>query len=221
MIVLALDTALEACSVALVRDAEILAVRSEPMLRGHQERLAPMVVEAMAQAGTAFGALDRIAVTVGPGSFTGLRVGLAFAKALSLALDVPCVGLGTLEALIASGPQTARASLAIAALDARRDHIYLQVFSYGSPLMAAENVSVDDARDRLVALGADRSTPITGSGATMLWPGSGSGDAPGVDPVALARLASGRPTPDRRPQPLYLRAPDAKTIAERALAKAG
>ena len=72
------------------------------MHRGHQERLAPLVAEAMAQAGAAFPDLDRIGVTVGPGSFTGLRVGLAFAKGLAIALGIPCVGVGVLDALAAT-----------------------------------------------------------------------------------------------------------------------
>ncbi len=117
MIVLGLDTAVGACSVAVLADDEPLAALSEPMLRGHQERLALMVQEAMDQAGLAFKALDRIGVTVGPGSFTGLRVGLAFAKGLGLALARPVVGVGTLDALAASEPG---ADLTVAAIDARR-----------------------------------------------------------------------------------------------------
>ena len=92
MIVLALDTAQNACSVAVLDGDRVLASATEPMQRGHQERLAPMVAEVMADAGVAFDQLDRIGVTAGPGSFTGLRVGLAFAKAMSLALDIPCIG---------------------------------------------------------------------------------------------------------------------------------
>src|SRR5678815_1575047 len=99
MIVLGLDTCLSSCSVA-VRDGErVLASAREVMARGHQERLAPMAQAVMAEAGLSFDKLDRIAVTVGPGSFTGLRVGIAFAKGLALALDLPTVGVGSLEAL--------------------------------------------------------------------------------------------------------------------------
>ena len=102
MILLALDTCLGACSAAIVDGAQVVASVSEPMTRGHQERLAPMARDLMAEGGLAFTRLDRIGVTIGPGSFTGLRVGLAFAKGLALALDRPCVGVGTLEALAAS-----------------------------------------------------------------------------------------------------------------------
>ncbi|MGH7024255.1 MAG: tRNA (adenosine(37)-N6)-threonylcarbamoyltransferase complex dimerization subunit type 1 TsaB, partial [Caulobacteraceae bacterium] len=101
MSLLAIDTCLAACQAAVISDGVALASLSEPMARGHQERLGPMVREAMDQAGLRFSELDRIAVTVGPGSFTGLRVGLAFAKGLALALDIPCTGVGTLAALAA------------------------------------------------------------------------------------------------------------------------
>jgi len=97
--VLALDTCLAACSVAVLDGDRIAAAACEVMERGHQERLAPLVRDTMARAALAFSDLDRIAVTLGPGSFTGLRVGLAFAKGLGLALGRPVVGLGCLEVL--------------------------------------------------------------------------------------------------------------------------
>ncbi|MDP3173606.1 MAG: tRNA (adenosine(37)-N6)-threonylcarbamoyltransferase complex dimerization subunit type 1 TsaB, partial [Phenylobacterium sp.] len=86
--VLGLDTCLDACSVAVRDGARILAASSEAMARGHQERLAPLAAEVMAAAGLRFDQLGRVGVTVGPGSFTGLRVGLAFAKGLAAALDI-------------------------------------------------------------------------------------------------------------------------------------
>ena len=98
MIVLGIDTALDACSVALVRDGETLAEISEPMTRGQAERLAPMVRDAVARAGVSYAVIDRVAVTTGPGSFTGVRVGLSFARALALAIGKPCIGVSTLEA---------------------------------------------------------------------------------------------------------------------------
>jgi tRNA threonylcarbamoyladenosine biosynthesis protein TsaB len=218
MIVLALDTAQNACSVAVLDGDRVLASSSQPMQRGHQERLAPMTAEVMQAAGVGFERLDRIGVTVGPGSFTGLRVGLAFAKAMALALDIPCVGVGTLEALAA-----AEMGLVVAAIDAKRDQIYLQIFQDGQAVSAAEGVDLDAARARVTRAWSGGAVRMIGSGAHLL-DGVIAGaeiaapDAPDVN--ALARLVQSKPAPTARPQPLYLRAPDAKTIAERAQARA-
>jgi tRNA threonylcarbamoyladenosine biosynthesis protein TsaB len=218
MICLALDTTLDACSVAVVEGEHVRAAVSEPMARGHQERLAPMVAEAMAAAGVDFPGLERIGVTVGPGSFTGLRVGLAFARATALALAVPCVGVGTLRAL-AEGLAPS-AGLAVAAIDARRGQLYVQAFRDGRPVMTPEALSVAAAVDVLLALGADARTPVAGSGAGLLAGiGSGVPATEVIDPVVLARLAMARPPGETPPQPLYLRAPDARTLAERAPVK--
>ena len=222
MIVLALDTALAACSVAVVRDGEVLAARSEAMLRGHQERLAPLVAETMAEAGIGFAALDRIGVAIGPGSFTGVRVGLAFAKGLSVALAIPCVGIGTLEALAASAPSEGGDFVA-AVIDARRDQIYLQAFSEGRPLMAPDALEPGVAAARLAELWSGGPAVLVGPGAALLESviaGARINQRDGADPVALARLAAAAPEPAHRPRPLYLRGADARTIAERAAAKA-
>ena len=218
MICLALDTALDACSVAVVEGEHVLALRSEAMVRGHQERLAPMVSEAMAEAGVDFAGLDRILVTVGPGSFTGLRVGLAFARAMALALDIPCVGVGTLEVLAGGAAETTDAPLAAAALDGRRGRVYLQAFRGCAPVSPAANLSVAEAEAWLRDLGAGDTTPIAGSGAALLAIGASVRPNAGVDVLALARLGIAAPSPDAPPQPLYLRAPDARTLAERAAA---
>jgi tRNA threonylcarbamoyladenosine biosynthesis protein TsaB len=112
MIILGIDASLDACSVAIVRDGRTLAHFHEPMTRGQAERLAPMVREAAQQAGVTFAQLDRITVTTGPGSFTGVRVGLSFARALALSLNKPCIGVSTLEALaLEDGEEGLRAAL--------------------------------------------------------------------------------------------------------------
>ncbi|MGZ3279218.1 MAG: tRNA (adenosine(37)-N6)-threonylcarbamoyltransferase complex dimerization subunit type 1 TsaB [Caulobacteraceae bacterium] len=212
--VLALDTALAACSVAVTRDGQVLAAASEPMLRGHQERLAPMVQEAMASAGLAFTALDRIGVTVGPGSFTGLRVGLAFAKGLGLALGRPCVGVGTLEALAASEPGP---GLTAAVVDARRGQLYLQAFESGQAVMAPDALPVETAAARLAELWRGGPLRLVGPGARLLAglaPEAVVIERPASDPATLCALAGGRTTPAR---PLYLRAPDAKLPGGREL----
>src|ERR1700748_3661782 len=97
--ILSVDTALGACSVAVLKDENILAHRFVEMARGHAEALAPMVQDTMAQAGIEFSALDRLAVTTGPGTFTGQRVGLAFMRGLRVALNKPLIGITTLSAM--------------------------------------------------------------------------------------------------------------------------
>ena len=210
MIVLAIDTCLFACSVAVVDGERVLARRVEPMSRGHQERLAPLVQEAMAQSGVGFDQLERIGVTVGPGSFTGLRVGLAFAKGLGSALSIPVVGVGSLEALA----EPERGDV-LAVLDAKRGQVYLQAFSGGAPVSAPDALPIEIAAARVAEFSPDI---LIGTGAALLAdlrPGARVVEADTTDPVAVARLAAARtPVP---PRPLYLRAPDAKLPGGKSL----
>lgn len=203
MIVLALDTCLAACSAAVIDGERVLAQRTEPMARGHQERLAPLVAEVMAAAGIGFEALERIGVTVGPGSFTGLRVGLAFAKGLAAALGVPAVGVGTLEAL--AEPY---AGAVIAVLDAKRGQVYLQGFADGRPVTAPDVLPLETAAARVAEL---QPQVLVGTGATLLSqvaPTASIHTADHLHGLAVARLAATKPVVP--PKPLYLRAPDAR-----------
>src|SRR6266567_3534914 len=135
--ILAVDTALGACSAALVAEGETLAHEHLLMARGHAEALAPMVDGLMRGARVSFGGLDRIAVTTGPGTFTGQRVGLAFARALGLALKRPVIGVTTLDAMAAEAlAREASAPWAIAAADAKRGEIYLGLRSRSSTILA-------------------------------------------------------------------------------------
>ncbi|MGZ5924807.1 MAG: tRNA (adenosine(37)-N6)-threonylcarbamoyltransferase complex dimerization subunit type 1 TsaB, partial [Rhizomicrobium sp.] len=99
MRILAVDTALGACSVAILDDDKLIAHRLTVMERGHAEALAPMVEATMQDAACDFSSLDRLAVTTGPGTFTGQRVGLAFMRGLRVALDKPLVGVTTLSVM--------------------------------------------------------------------------------------------------------------------------
>lgn len=213
MRVLAFDTALEACSAALLDGERVLAARSVAMARGHQERLGPLVAELLAEAGLRTADLDRIGVTVGPGSFTGLRVGLAFAKGLGLALGKPLVGVGTLEALAASVPprHEGEADLTVAAIDARREQLYVQPFRNGVALAGPEALTLADAEALIRSQGEP--AVLVGSGARLLgplFPDAIQDLRPGADPVALAHLVHAAPEPAAMPKPVYLRAPDAK-----------
>jgi tRNA threonylcarbamoyladenosine biosynthesis protein TsaB len=213
MNVLALDTCLGACSVGVYSDEAALAAASEPMTRGHQERLAPMTREVMARSGLAFTDLGRIAVTVGPGSFTGLRVGLAFAKGLAVALDRPCIGISVLETLArARSP----AGLVAACLDANRGQVYLQAFMDGRAVMAPDVLPIETATARLIELYAGGPALIAGSGAPLLQaaiPGAASDPDALPDIAVIAALARAARPPFAPPRPLYLRAPDARPMA--------
>ena len=210
MKILALDTCLDACSVAVCEDAAPLAVRGEIMARGHQERLAPMAAATMAEAGLSFDALNLIAVTIGPGSFTGLRVGLAFAKGLALALNIPCVGVGALEALAESEDD---AGFVVAAVDAKRGQIWLQAFIDGHPVMAPDALAPETAAARLAELWPGGPATVVGSAADQLGgmiPQGRISARLAPDPVAVARSALRLRPPYPPPRPHYLRAPDAR-----------
>lgn len=214
MRVLVVDTSLGLCTAGVFEvgagiegwAARPLGLRSEAMAKGHQERLAGMARDAVAEAG-GFERVDRIGVAVGPGSFTGLRVGLAFAQGLGAALGRPVVGISTLDALAASaGPGSATAAL----IDARRGQIYARFWRDGVPEGPAEALSIEAARDRAAALGAG--ARLVGSGAALIAdevPGAAALDLAGPSPEALARLTAAAEPAASPPRPLYLRAPDA------------
>ena len=202
MIVLAIDTCLGACSAAVIDGERVLASVSEPMWRGHQERLGSLVAQTMKAAGVPYSALTRVGATVGPGSFTGLRVGVAFAKGLGLALDIPVVGVGTLAALAYGTP-----GKVIATADARRGNIYWQAFEDGEP---TTQPAVGPISSVPPLYGAGQ-VSLVGPAVNLLAPAFPDAqlietDAP--DPVAVARLAAA--APPEPITPIYLRAPDAK-----------
>jgi tRNA threonylcarbamoyladenosine biosynthesis protein TsaB len=209
--VLAIDTCLTACSVAVVEGEDVLAQASEPMTRGHQERLAPMTGEVMRAANLGFGAIDRIGVTVGPGSFTGLRVGLAFAKGLALALGRPCVGVGSLEALT-SALETE--GLRVAVIDAGRGRLFVQIFDGEKAIVAPDSLEIGAAAAWLAELVQSSDLTLTGPGAALLSgvaPDASVIDQDAPSPVVVAKLSARSPIIP--PRPLYLRAPDAKPKA--------
>jgi tRNA threonylcarbamoyl adenosine modification protein YeaZ len=216
MRVLAIDTALEACAAAVL-DTEHGKVASEtlPMLRGHAEALIPLIGRVMRQADMAYSALDRIAVTTGPGSFTGLRVGISAARGIALAVGKPAIGLTTLASFAA--PHLARddSTAVTVAIDARHEQVYLQVFGpNGRTLVAPRIANVADAA-RAAAHGPAR---IVGTAAIMLasvWPAGEPEpilveESRAPDIIWVGRLGVAAPEGSGAPRPLYLRAPDAQ-----------
>ncbi|WP_269515062.1 tRNA (adenosine(37)-N6)-threonylcarbamoyltransferase complex dimerization subunit type 1 TsaB [Brevundimonas subvibrioides] len=202
MRVLVIDTALESCTAAVFENGARLGIRSEVMARGHSERLGGFVRDAVAEAGGGFEAIDRIGVTVGPGSFTGLRVGLAFAQGLGAALDRPVVGVSTLAALARSADQGHGTTAAV--IDARRGQVYLQTFVDGR---AASDPQALELATAIAVLARGGPWRLVGSGAALIDPSARP--APSLSPEALAALTEGLTPGDHPPRPLYLRAPDA------------
>ncbi|MEJ1159658.1 tRNA (adenosine(37)-N6)-threonylcarbamoyltransferase complex dimerization subunit type 1 TsaB [Prosthecomicrobium sp. N25] len=218
MLTLALDTALDACAVALLRDGRILAAVTRDIGRGHAEVLMAVVAEALAAAGgLRIKDCDRFGVTVGPGSFTGIRVGLAAARGFGLAAGRPVVPVTTLEAIAAdaAGSTDPQAPILVA-LDARRGEVYAGLFAAapGSepvPLSAPAALPLAEAAALAVRAGA----VLAGSGAALVAAAAPSplrilGEARYPRVETVARLAAARPAPGRPPGPVYLRAADAK-----------
>lgn len=220
MLILAIDTALDACAAAVLdtETAELRAQESLPMKRGHAEALMPMIARVMHSADLAFTALDRIAVTVGPGSFTGLRVGVSAARGLALAAKRPAVGLTTLSAYAAAIVGQSGPAPVISAIDARHDHVYFQIVAGdGSQLVRPAIVPIDEA----IAAAQFGAPHLVGNAANILagrWPKDApqpvvvdAQPAPDIGWVAWLGAAA---DPEANPaRPFYLKAPDAKPAA--------
>ncbi len=225
-LVLGIDTSAGACSVALIRDGKVCARESRLMRHGHAEALLPMVRLAMSAWGSGFPELAAVGATIGPGSFTGLRVGLAAARGIALAVGVPCIGVTSLEALAFAadaGRQGAPAPL-LAVLDTRRGDLYAQIFKVdGTPAGGPFLAQVEDLPARLskagvrlpevlivgdVAVSVRRDlgldAPCATLGNTIEMPaGAAIPDAASVAAIAAQRLNCAADHPAR---PLYLRA---------------
>ena len=217
MLILAIDTALDACAAAVLdtNAAKIIAQESLPMKRGHAEALMPLIARVMKDSGIAFAALDRIAATTGPGSFTGLRVGLSAARGIALAAGKPVVGLTTLTAYAAPIVSENGEHPVISAIDARHDHVYFQVVSGdGGSLIKPRVAPISEALEAS-RFGAPH---LVGNAATILadrWPKDAPAPfkvdaraAPDITWVAWLGAAVNPETALARPY--YLRAPDAK-----------
>lgn len=218
MIVLALDTAGVDCAAAVYDSGRntMLGEASDMIGKGHAEHLIGIVDRALDQAGLALSDIDRLAVTVGPGSFTGIRVGVAAARGFALSLNVPAVGVTTLEVMASAQREKTPGRGVLAAMDAKRDEIYLQSFSAdGSALDAPRAASVAEAQ----AFAAGFDGEITGSATPLLKAGAG-GDHANRFPISIVARLGAAASPDAgKPKPLYLRGPDAKPQSGYAIAR--
>jgi len=216
MRVLAIDTALEACSAAVLDTESSGRARSRslPMVRGHAEALMPLIATVMSDARTEFADLDRIAVTVGPGSFTGLRVGVSAARGIALAAGKPAVGVTTLSALAVPLIDADDTKSVLAVIDARHDHVYMQLFGPGGRNLIAPRVA--HLRDAIRAAMASP-TRIIGNAAKLIeaaWPANERrpslvSDVKAPDVVWVARLGAAADPDPTSLKPLYLRGADA------------
>jgi tRNA threonylcarbamoyladenosine biosynthesis protein TsaB len=221
MLILAIDTALDACAAAVLDtgSSRLIARESQPMKRGHAEALMPLIARVMKEAGLPFAALDRVAVTAGPGSFTGLRVGLSAARGIALATGKAVVGLTTLSAYAAPVVSESGEQPVITAIDARHDHVYFQaVNGDGSGLITPQVAPIAEV------LAAWRFGPprLVGNTAQILadrWPADAPPpvkvDAQGAPDIAWVAWLGAAVNPNAAPaRPFYLRAPDAKPAAD-------
>lgn len=219
MMLLAIDTAGVDCSAA-VYDAsqeKILASVTERIGKGHAERLMAIIDDVLETAGVALSDITRIAVTIGPGSFTGIRVGVAAARGFALSLSADAVGVTTLSVMARAYLAQDAARPVIAAMDAKRDEIYAQVFGTdGAPLTEAAAISLEDLRHLSQIHGA----AVTGTASALLAGEVAASEPDRFDIAMVARIGAEAEADVSRPKPLYLRGPDAKPQDGFALSRA-
>ena len=217
--ILAMDSSGAACSAALWRRGAVVARRCQAMTRGHAEALMPMLVETMAEAGETFRALAAVAVTIGPGAFTGIRIGLAAARGIGLAANIPVLGVTTFAAIAEAVSEAERADRKLVVLlDSKRGDVFVQEFAAeraavglpavlapdafphrlasGSFILAGDGIAV--VRSHISAANLDIGYSVVEGPAEACW-------------VAQLAARSAIGTTTRSPAPLYLRAPEVRS----------
>ena len=216
MILLALDTAAGDCTAALY-DSEtdrLLSSVIETIGKGHAERLMAVVDQALDQAGLTLDQVGKIAVMVGPGSFTGIRVGVAAARGFALSLGIEAVGVSTLAVIGLAAREANPGKPVLAAIDARRDEIYAQLFSASGDALTAPLLL---GHEEAATLARESDAVVAGSARALLVE-NGQAAADRYPPLFIARLGVGETA--LAPSPLYLRGPDAKPQTGFAVARA-
>jgi len=224
--ILALDSSGAACSVAVWRRNGVVARRYQAMMRGHAEALMPMLVETMAEAGESLRALSAVGVTVGPGAFTGIRIGLAAARGIGLATGTPVVGITTFAAVAEAVSKTELIGhRLLVILDSKRGDVFVQEFTADRGLVGSPEILPPDRVRQRLASGA---FILAGDGLGIVRPhldaadlavSYSSADGP-VDAANVARVTA-RSAAQRTglpPTPLYLRAPEVRPSSAPAAA---
>lgn len=218
MIVLALDTACEICAAALMRDNVLLAATSDVLGKGHAEFLPGQIEAIIKEAGVSFNDIDRIAVNIGPGSFTGIRVGVAMARGLALALKKTAVGVNNLEVSAFEAIKAFPAHPVVVIQEAAFDRFFVAAYDQnGHETTAPQNCGLEDIKTLLLP-----KTVLTGSGAQKIADALQADitifTKPHADIATFALIGGSKPVAGK-PAPLYLRAPDAKPQSGFALAR--
>ncbi len=226
MRVLAIDTSCAGCSVAIYDGdtRHVLACESQAMLRGHAEALPAMVQAVLTGVEGGVNSLGKVAVGVGPGSFTGIRIGLSMARAIAVSLEIPVVGVPTLVAFVGPLLDNPRPGVIASVIDARHGQVYFQLFeSKGRQILAPRVATLRDAV-RAIGSGPVR---IVGDAAVALAEealragaeADASEAVPYPDIVALARIGLAADPASWPPRPLYVKAPDAHPAQGYAVAR--
>jgi tRNA threonylcarbamoyladenosine biosynthesis protein TsaB len=210
--VLGIETSTRRGSVAITLDGKLLGALFHEEQSAHAERVLGLIEELLASAGWTRGSLDRIAVGVGPGSFTGLRVGIALAQGIALGLDRPLIGVGSLRAMASALPAD-DARVRVAVLDARRNELFVAAYApNGDELLAPNAIPVVEAPAKLGEALAGRATVLVGEGASLLGGGFAVERGPELDlphASAVARLGAVLEPSGSLAEPVYVRGPGA------------
>lgn len=219
MTLLAIDTALENCSVGLATGGAPF-LRVETIGKGHAERLMPEIEALLAEAGLSAAAITRIVVSIGPGSFTGLRVGISAARGLALVNRIPVVGVTTLlshAALAARERPPGRAQPILALLPARGEELYGQLFS--ASLQPIGEATLDSI-EHFSSLATKTDADLAGAGAARLDRADRViHDRSAPDIATLLALGAVLDPADHPPKPLYIKPPDAKPQLHKGIAR--
>lgn len=224
MLILAIDTSAAQCA-ACIFDAHSMRETGRAVLdlgKGHAEHLMAVIDNVLSEAKTSYTALGRIAVSVGPGSFTGVRVGVSTARGLALALGIPAVGISTLEAVAAETRETAGRNAVLAAFESVEGALQAALYGpSGEPIVPPAIISLEAA----LQLAEAHRPFLTGTAAKRIaencdFPLFIGSERNTADIALYARLAATKGDGEEKPKPLYLREPDAKPQAGFVLPRA-